>query len=269
MATVPVEQQGSAAAQAHIAAQTALQAIAAAGVAAAWDDLPHYNDEDVPTFLARVVPFILAAQRQSVALTNAFLARVMGRAPLGLDVEKLTGEAIRTATPAVIEATDLAPDAVGVPPEIVYRRPFVTVWSDLAARKPWADAVAAGRDRATGTAAMDVQNAMRHTLRAVGEADDRILGYRRVPDSDACAFCKLIAGRRYLTADLMEVHPRCCCGVDVITAENRGDFTGKRENDLAVTREGVTAAVVEHGELGALLVNGDDRFTSLPDILAA
>ncbi len=263
MPTVPVEQQGSAEAQAHIAAQTALQAIAVAGVAAAWDSLPHYDDANVPAFLARVVPLILAAQVQSVALTNAFLARVMRRPPLGLDVSQLTGAAIRRATPAVIQAAGLPMNATTVPPDVVYRRPFVDVWSALAKQTPWIDAVAAGRERATGTAAMDVQNAMRHTLRAVGESDDLILGYRRVPDADACPFCRLIAGRRYLTADLMEVHPRCRCGVDVITEANRGDFTGKRENDLAITRGGITAAVADHGELGALLVDGDHDFLQI------
>lgn len=252
-------------AQAHIAAQTRLQALATAGAAAAWDGLPNYDEESVPVFLAVVVPLILAAQRSSAALTNAFLARAVGRPPLGIDVDRVIGDAIRPATPAVIEASQkggvaLAPDATGVPPEVVYRRPFVTTWSALSDQLPWADAVRAGRERAMGTAAMDVQNTMRHTLRLVGEQDDLILGYRRVPDADACEFCKLIAGRRYLTADLMEVHPRCCCGVDVITAANRSDFTGKAENDLAIV-PGV--AFHDHGELGPLVGSPDHAFTSL------
>ncbi len=273
MSTQTAPDAGPAETQAHIAANTRLQEIAATAAAAAWLGLGSYDEEDVPRFLARVVPVILAAQRQSVVLTVAFLARAIGRRPAAVDVTQLVGAAIRTATPEVIAASQrgglaLASDATGVPPEVVYRRPFVAVWSDLSKGTPWADAVNAGRERVEATAAFDAQNAMRHTLRAVGEADDLILGYRRVPDSDACDFCKLIAGRRYLTSDLMEVHPRCQCGVDIITAENRGDFTGKRENDLAITRDGVTAAVVTHGELGALLVNGAHGFTGLDDIAA-
>ncbi len=258
----------TAAAEAHIVAQERLRALVVRGVQAAWDDLPNYDEESVAPFLAVVAPFVLAAQAQAVALTNAFLSLSLGRPPVGLDVSLLIGPAIRKATPAVIEASQVGPfplaaDAEGVPPEVTYRRPFVQTWSALADHTPWVDAVAAGRKRAGGMAAMDVQNAMRHTLRLVGEQDNLILGYRRVPDADACDFCKLIAGRRYLTADLMEVHENCGCGVDVITEANRGDFTGVRENDLAITRNGVTAAVADHGELGALLVDGNHDFLSL------
>jgi hypothetical protein len=273
--------------QAHIAANTRLQEIAATAAAAAWLGLGSYDEEDVPRFLARVVPVILAAQRQSVALTVAFLASAIGRRPAPVQVEQLVGAAIRTATPEVIAASQrgglaLAPDATGVPPQIVYRRPFVGVWNALGEGTPWADAVDAGRERVAGTAAFDVQNAMRHTLRAVGEADDLILGYRRVPDSDACPLCVLAAGRRYRTGVLMEIHTRCKCGIEVVTAANRGDFFGKAENDLAITpgdevirivKHGATPnepglAVVRHGELGALLVADGDHFTDELDIAA-
>lgn len=239
-------------AQAHIAAQERLRTLTANTAAAAWDHLPNYDEESVAPFLAVMVPLVLAAQRRSVALTRAFLARVTQAPPVDITVDDAVGAAIRA----------------GTEPQTVYRRPFVQVWTALQNHSPWVDAVAAGRERVMGSAAMDVQNSMRHTLRLVGQADDTILGYRRVPDADACVFCKLIAGRRYLTSELQPVHPRCGCGVDVITAANRGDFTGKRQNDLRVTRDGVTAAVVDHGELGPLLVDGSQRFAG-PEALAA
>lgn len=239
-------------AEAHITAQAQLRAITVQAVANAWQRLPNHDEASVAPFLAFVVPFVLAAQRQSVALTNAFLARALGRQPIGLDTSKLIGAAIRA----------------GTPPEVVYRRPFVTTWTALSNHVPFDTAVNAGLERATGAAAMDVQNTMRHTLRLVGEADPAILGYQRVPDPGACPFCRLIAGRRYTTKELQPAHPRCGCGVDVITAANRGDFTGKAENDLTVTRDGVTATVVEHGELGALLVDGTQHFTSQADFNA-
>jgi hypothetical protein len=258
-------------AQAHIAAQSRLQALTALAAALAWDRLPDHNEASVAPFLAAVVPIILAAQATSAALVNAFLARAVGRPPIALDASEVSGAAIRPATAPVIEASQrgglaLAPDATGVPPEIVYRRPFVEVWSALSRHVPLEDAVAAGRSRVMGSAAFDVQNAMRHTLRLVGEQDDLILGYRRVPDPDACPFCRLISGRRYLTSDLMEVHPQCRCGVSIVTAANRADFFGKPENDLRISRGGVTAQIVDHGELGPLVLNGDHDFTSLSSV---
>lgn len=232
--------------EAHIEAQRRLRARAAAAIAAAWSALPSYDETDVPAFLARAVPVTTAAQHTSVALTAAFLAR-----------------RLRSQPASVPAAAILAQVRNGTPPADVYRRPFVTVWSALKDGKLYEDAAAAGLARASSTAEMDVQLAMRQTLVTVGQVDERILGYQRVPDAGACEFCRLIAGQRYTTDQLMPVHNRCGCGVDVITADNRGDFTGKPENDLSATGDGISTAVVDHGELGPLVVNGADHFTAL------
>lgn len=212
-----------------------------------WNRLPGHNQEDVDTWLTAVVPVVQAAQRQSVALTDAFLARRMDRPALGVDADWVI-DAIRGT----------------VTPQEVYRRPFVTVWTALKAGRGFDEAVNAGLARATSTAATDVQLAMRQTLVDIGDQDDLILGYQRVPDTGACAFCRLVAGQRYRTNQLMPIHAHCGCGVDVITAANRADFTGKAANDLSVTRDGVTAEVREHGELGPVLVDGQHEFTTAP-----
>lgn len=237
-------------AEAHIAAQARLRELAVQTVLATWDGLGAYDAANVAPWLQVVVPLVAGAQRQSAALTNAFLARALGRPPAPVNLAAVTGAAIRA----------------GTPPAIVYRRPFVTVWTGLRDGTPWTEAVNAGRARAGASAAMDVQNTMRHTLLTIGSADKEILGFARVPDADACDFCRLVAGKRYLTSTLMEVHPRCGCGVDVITAANRGDFTGKPSHDLEISSGPVTAKVVQHGELGALLVDGHDHFTGPDEI---
>lgn len=231
---------------AHIEAEKRLRDQTATAIAQAWQQLPSYDDTDVPTFLARAVPVVLAAQRVSAALTNAFLAQRLGRQPLGLDLAQLVGASVRG----------------GTPPEEVYRRPFVTVWSDLKNGVDHADAVLAGLERATSAAQMDVQLTMRQTLAAVAEQDERIVGYQRVPDSDACEFCRLVSGMRYLRSDLMPIHNRCGCGVDVITTDQRDLFFGKKANDLDLPLpDGV--AIAEHGELGPLLVDPAQHFTRL------
>lgn len=236
----------SALVEAHIEAQRRLRERVSGTVATAWRGLPAYDEQNVAQFLGVAVPTVTAGKRASVAVTTAFLARRTGRQPAHVDVAKIIG-AVRG----------------GVPAEEVYRRPFVTVWTALKDGTDYRDAVSSGLQRAASSAAMDVQLTMRQTLQTVGEADDLIVGYQRVPDGGACEFCQLVAGQRYTVSDLMPVHNHCGCGVDVITSDNRGDFTGKPENDLSVTHDGVTAAVEDHGELGPLLVNGDQHFTSL------
>lgn len=236
----------SALAEAHIAGQARLRTIAAAAAASAWNSLPGYDEEHVDQWLSTIVPLIAATQRQSVALTEAFIARSIRRQPLGISPDKILGE-LRG----------------GIDPAEVYRRPFVTVWSALGNGKEWQAAVAAGLARTTATAATDVQLAMRDTLRVVGEADDLVVGYQRVPDGGACEFCQLVAGQRYRTDQLMPIHAHCGCGVDVITRANRRGFTGNADNDLSVTRGDVTAEVREHGELGPVLVNADHHFEVL------
>lgn len=192
---------------------------------------------------------MLGSQRSSALLTNQFLARAVRGQPLPLPLAEVTGPAVRN----------------GTEPATVYTRPFVTVWSDLKEGKEWEEAVKAGMERATSAVQTDVQLAMRSTLRVVGGKDDRILGYQRVPDGDACTFCKLIAGRRYLKENLLPVHPRCGCGVDVVTQADRAEFFGALENDLDLPPE---VAVREHGELGPVVVDARHRFTG-PSAIAA
>lgn len=237
-------------ANAHIEGQRRLRELAGRGISTIWRELPGYDEDDVDRFLARAVPFVLAAQRQSITLTEAFLARELGRRAIGLDPASIIGPGIRN----------------GTPPEQVYRRPFVTVWTALGASRAWQDAVNEGLARAVSTAQTDVQLAMRQTLRDVAQADDRILGYARVPDGNACDFCRLVAGQRYTTEDLMPIHNHCGCGVDVITAFNRSDFTGKRDNDLDLPNA-VPVEIAQHGELGPVLVNGDHTFTTAEEAL--
>lgn len=231
-------------AEAHIEGQAQIRAAAVAAVGQAWADLGSYDEDQVPVFTSAAVAVSLAAQRAAVALTNAFLAAVLGRQPLALDVDRLVGSAVRN----------------GTQPAEVYRRPFVTTWTALKQRRLYETAVAAGLERATGTVAIDPQLSMRATLVEVGRQDATILGYARVPDADACEFCRLISGQRYTVEDLMPVHNRCGCGVDVITAANRDQYGGKRSNDLALP---TGVAVHEHGELGPVLADSSHDFTLL------
>lgn len=255
-------------AQAHIEAQARLRHLAVEGAGRAWQQLPKYDRADVPQFLRSVVPLVTAAQRQSVALTNMYLARHLHRQPVPLDIARLTGAGVRK----------------GATPQEVYSRPFVTVWAALGEDKPWRDAVAAGLDRVTAMAATDVQLAMRATLQEVAAVDARIIGYERVPDGNACDLCQIASTQRYYSSDLMPIHDRCGCGVEPITGtsdsgrvinpvryetlKTSGAIDAITEQRQSARLEsalgsGVEVAVHDHGELGPVLANAADHFTHL------
>lgn len=231
-----------------------LRAQAANQVGQYWDGLGHYDLEDVAPFVGQVVPIVVASQRAAITITDAYLGRMVRRSPLGLDVASLIGASLRSGTSL----------------EDVYRRPFVNVWSALQRGDLWDLAVASGRARAISSATMDVALSTRAAARQIGQDDDRIVGYQRVPDESACEFCALVSGQRYTTEDLMPLHNNCGCTVEPLLASERHRFTGVEANDLSipVERDGVVAAVREHGELGPLLVNGEDHFTDESSLAA-
>lgn len=249
---------------AQITAQARLRVITGSAVTAAWRSLPHYDEANVADWLKVVLPLILAAQRQSVALTRAYLTRALDGHAVNVDVAELVGAAVRN----------------GTPPAEVYRRPFVTVWTELQQGTPWQQAVEHGLERATSTAAMDVQLSQTHTAAAVGRADQRITGWERVPDAGACDLCLIASTQRYHKADLMPIHNHCGCGVrpivggddrQVVNPELLAELkkagalrriTAQRQAAAAREASGIDVAVHEHGELGPVLTNAADNFTS-------
>lgn len=222
--------------RAHITAEERLRRAISQAVERVWRALPGYDERNVDDFLRLAVPVVNAGQRQSVALTEAYLARALGRRPLGVDPEQLIGPAARN----------------GAAPEDVYRRPFVTVWTALKAGSAFTAAVSAGLARATGTAEMDVQLAARATFAAVQREDAEIRGYRRVADGGACTFCLMVDGAFVKSADAMALHNRCGCSLEPILGER-----------VTTSRAPAGVAIHQHGELGPVLGDPSHDFTQL------
>ncbi len=222
---------------AHLTAQERLRALATRGVTNAWRRLPGIDEEHVPPFLTVVLPLVTAAQRQSILLTDAYLARALDRPPLGVDATAVIASLRRDTTP-----------------DQVYRRPFVTVWTALSKGTPFEQAIAAGLVRAAATAAMDVQLAHRGALQAAQDLDPRIRGYRRVADASACTYCSALDGAFVKNADAMALHNGCGCGLEPVD----------EEPDTSPLPDGV--AVHEHGELGPMLGDPTHDFTSQSDL---
>lgn len=219
-----------------------------AAVRRIWGALPNYDRPSVDQWLSQVLPVIEAAQRQEVALTQAYLTAALDRPVQGVDPAGLIGRAARA----------------GTDPEVVYTRPFIHVWQALANGRPYVEAVDVGLARAVSSSATDVQLSMRDTLKAVGDIDPSIAGYQRVADPGACEYCLLLDGAQFRTDDPMPIHNFCGCGVEPVVYtrgfDNRNNLA-KFNADKTSIPDGVK--VNDHGELGPVLGDPDQHFTKL------
>lgn len=135
---------------ANIIGQQRIRLAAVKGVEQLWQGLSGYDEGNLTEWLAAVLPHVSGAQRASISLTSAFLARSLEVPDLGIDSQKVI-DSLRGETT----------------PKEVYTRPFITVWGMLGEHRLWQEAHDAGKARAMATAAMDVQMAMRATCQAV------------------------------------------------------------------------------------------------------
>ncbi len=247
-----------------------------------WRSLGSWNEADVDRFLARTLPVVDAGQRRTVSLTDAYLARVTSTRAVGLPADDLVGAGVRN----------------GTPPTDVYRRPFVQLWSALSNGSQFMDAMNAAGVRAAQSAASDVSLSMRASAdafqeQATGPVESDIIGWERVLDPDACAYCATASTQRYKSANLAPIHANCQCGIAPVFAENDRAIKDFNRQVLANIKDanagadrpywearhfrvdGDTGEVIlpevavhEHGELGAVISDAAHDFTGPADIAA-
>lgn len=244
--------------RAHILGERQIRDEAVERLARIWSSLPAHDRPNLDQWLSEALPVVEAAQRQSVALTNAYVARAMERQPLGLDVGELTGAGVRN----------------GSEPAAVYERPFVTVWTALGAGTQWEQAVADGLARATSSVAMDTQLSMRAAANAIDQADPNLYGYKRVANPSACKFCQEVDGAYIKGSDgfVMGLHNGCGCGLETLREPHPGavhlsDGTQVRAYAYGPLNDNV--ALEQHGELGPVLVDPKQHFTSEAELAHA
>lgn len=193
-----------------------------------------FRDADRDRFVREFTPVALGSQQTSALAMWTFQDQMLGditgdrRPPAPLDVSSVIGEALR-----------------GVPPEVVYARPFTEIWRVLAedqalreelleeARqdgddgrvaelqaqavedKPLTKAVTAGEKRARLLGVTDLELAEREAARQVLTTDDRAPRfYERVLTGDEnCGLCVVASTQRYRRAELLPIHPGCDCVV--------------------------------------------------------
>ena len=158
-------------------------------VAAIWDGLGSYGEDDIERFMRLAAPTLAGAKRSSVAASTAIFA-------LALDI-----------TPPSVRMDD-----VDVAPRTDH--PFLATWHAAAEGRPNEEAVAAGRSQAQAIAADFVQQTARRTGDVVAREANVRTRWRRVPNAGACQWCQAVAGQTYHSAASADFgHDRCFCHV--------------------------------------------------------
>lgn len=204
-----------------VAAQQASQQLRTnllAYIAALWQSLGSWRDQDIPRFVASVVPAVAGAQQRMAAITSASLTAQRQAAfgsrftPPPVDATRLTGAAVR----------------MGVDPAEEYARPFHEVWAklDTLPRQPGSisQAISDGLLRAKNLAATDLQLTKRAATSADSQYDDKLIGYRRVLEGTfSCALCIVASTLVYKPRTVRDrggalypIHPGCDCGLEKI-----------------------------------------------------
>lgn len=226
-------------------------------------------------FAAAAAGAVRPAQEQAIRLADAYMQ---------------TAERIETGAAAYepLNAVRIAAGLRGgISPLDVYRRPIVSLRTALSEGRAWQQARAEGRNRATSTADTDLQLASMKGQQQSAHRSSRIVGTRRMPDANACAFCLLVSTQRYHKDELQPVHSHCHCStIPIIGSQDPGQIID-RELLKQVHAEGVTVykenakgqrvkytyktddiAIRKHGELGPVITLRDQHFTGPNDLVA-
>ena len=232
-----------------------------------WFSLDSYREVDIDQWLEFSLPLVEASQETAALATKTYMdlqLQLLGIDELSeIDFALVTGEAIRN----------------GVPPSIVYSRPFKELWDSLSRGTPFDIAVENAANRLRQLAETDIQLVHTHTSREILSRHKTVKAFRRVPTGTfTCALCLVASTQRYKSFDLMPIHPGCDCRVapviDTQVTEQIIDKEFLEEIHKAIERQfGLSARDAraidyrkitltrDHGEYGPTLTVSGHRFT--------
>lgn len=162
-----------------------------------WQSMPNYRDSAVSAMVRALTPRVRAGQLQTAELTRAYMAacaRELGYKLLLPPVD-----------------TDYVTGSRGVDPDVVYRRPAVTVYTELSQGATLDSAAKSGGvrliDLIGGDLQMSKRNQSHRSMRGMG-----VKQYRRIlTGRENCALCTIASTQRYWVKDLLPIHPGCDC----------------------------------------------------------
>lgn len=247
-------------------AKTALKRSLAETLRAYWASLTSHHKSSVELFVREAVPTVLAHEQVMAETTFNYLKAQYEELGQEFDARLREGR----TTGAVIRN--------GVPPQQVYARPFVDVWTALDDGLSLPQAIDRGATRLDQLADVDIELTHDWTVRdIVGQT--RLAGYRRVLNGATnCALCIVASTQRYRRGDLKKMHPGCNCTVaPIITDEDvhqvlDEDLLAQVHAEIA-EKFGTSASDArridyrkilltrQHGEYGPTLTYSTDKFT--------
>ena len=209
-----------------------------------WGVFGGLDDAAKARFSTQAAAFVAAGQVRSSQLTNTYLTVYVGAATGG-------------PVPDLPTLDPVANPVRGVPLGTVYERPVIDARVAISKGASFAEALSVGLARALQTADTDTMLAARETARDSMESIPHVVGYRRVPDSQACNFCLMASTQRYHVRDLLPLHPHCrCVTIPIIGTSDPGHVLD-RELVNRLKAAGLDrrdrAQVTEHPELGPVL----------------
>jgi hypothetical protein len=184
------------------------------------------SDAALGRWLQAAVPLLESAMQTTAAASlnyvPTYVAAAKGAAP----------------APSELAVSDfLRPRGVDIAD--VLERPFVTMRTALADGATLDRAREIAGARASQFAATDPMLSARAASSEAMQITRDVVGYRRVPDSGACSFCRLAATQRYRDGDLMPMHTSCGCSVAPIVGDRDPGQIIDRENLRQLKADGV------------------------------
>lgn len=214
-----------------------------------WENQYDHADEAIAAWIAALVPIVTGAQQITGTLTANYLAAFGALVGAVDDLRPDTIPPDAMSTPALR----------GVDDATIYRRPMLDYWDSIRNGQPSAIAVAVGALRLEEIVWTNLQLARTHAAQRVltGHLGTAIIGYRRLVNGFACTLCtsKHVT---FSTHELMPIHVRCKCGIVPVYRDgpDPGEISlGEPGSDVGESR------VVQHGEVGPMLVAEGDDFT--------
>jgi hypothetical protein len=256
---------------AEAAGHAAIEDQAVAGVRYAYDGVDFYDHAAITVAATQAGEVVRALSQASTALADAAVTRRLA--------EMLGGSPIPAGALTITQ-----PLRNGVSGwSAIYGRVADTVRFQVSQGVQLDEAVGMGLARGDTMCKWDLGLARREQWRRSLTACPDVIGYRRVTHPElskgVCGLCIAAASRIYNRGDLLPLHGKCHCGVAEVTRKHDpGETLNNQDLESLYGAAGSTARqdlarvryqVVEHGELGPILVRQGDHFRGVDEVARA